>query len=374
MIEKAHEFDLKCVVATNYLEVFDFANTYHPIAVTLDIKLPDTSGWKVLDLIKNDLNLRHIPVHLISGEENRALANKRGAKSFLLKPIKNEDLNSLFKQIVDFSNKKGRSLLLVEDNELDSSQMVKFIQDTDIKITIAPNGKKALKLLKDKSYDALILDYMLPDMSGIDLLKQVDNSSQLDHTPVMVYSAKDFSTRELSQLKNMANSVILKDVNSLERLLEETIMHLHIDHKSLAPAKKKIIEGLRWKEDILKGKNILIVDDDVRNLFALTTAFERYDINAITAESGKEAISILNENQNIDIVLMDIMMPEMDGYETTQRIRRENKKNNLPIIAVTAKAMKGDRQKCIEAGASDYITKPVKIDQLLSLMRIWLYK
>jgi CheY-like chemotaxis protein len=211
-------------------------------------------------------------------------------------------------------------------------------------------------------------------MSGLDLLKQIDHSSQLGLTPIMVYSAKDFSTKELSQLKQMTNSVILKDVNSLERLLEETIRHLHIDHKTLAPAKKKIIEGLRWKEDILKGKNILIVDDDVRNLFALTTAFERYDINAITAESGKEAISILNEKQNIDIVLMDIMMPEMDGYETTQRIRRENKNNNLPIIAVTAKAMKGDRQKCIEAGASDYITKPVKIDQLLSLMRIWLYK
>jgi CheY-like chemotaxis protein len=168
---------------------------------------------------------------------------------------------------------------------------------------------------------------------------------------------------------------LLKGVNSLEQLLEESVLHLHINHKDLAPEKKKIIENNRMKEDILTGKNILVVDDDVRNLFALTTVFERYNINVITAESGKEAISILNDdNQKIDMVLMDIMMPEMDGYETTQKIRREHKNSTLPIIAVTAKAMKGDRQKCIEAGASDYITKPLKIDQLLSLMRVWFYK
>src|SRR6185369_7594241 len=171
-----------------------------------------------------------------------------------------------------------------------------------------------------------------------------------------------------------SNSVVLKGVNSLEHLLEETVFHLHINHKDLAPEKRKIIENNRKKEDILTGKNILVVDDDVRNLFALTTVFERFNINVITAESGKEAINILNENPMLDMVLMDIMMPEMDGYETMQKIRREHKNNLLPIIAVTAKAMKGDRQKCIEAGASDYITKPLKIDQLLSLMRVWFYK
>ena len=175
-------------------------------------------------------------------------------------------------------------------------------------------------------------------------------------------------------MKQYANRILLKDVNSLELLFEETVMQLHIDHKDLLPEKRRIIENLNSREDVVTNKNVLIVDDDVRNLFALTTAFERYGINAITAESGQEAIKILAENNKIDIVLMDIMMPEMDGYETTQKIRREHKNNNLPIIAVTAKAMKGDREKCIEAGASDYITKPVKIDQLLSLMRVWLYK
>jgi CheY-like chemotaxis protein len=203
---------------------------------------------------------------------------------------------------------------------------------------------------------------------------QLSNNKKLYMVPVLVYSAKDFTPKERTQLKQYANRVILKDVKSLEFLLEEVVMHLHINHKDLLPEQQKIIENLRSREDVLAGKNILVVDDDVRNLFALTTAFERYNINTITAESGKEAISILTENSNIDMVLMDIMMPEMDGYETTEKIRREHKNSVLPIIAVTAKAMKGDREKCIEAGASDYITKPVKIDQLLSLMRVWLYK
>jgi CheY-like chemotaxis protein len=191
---------------------------------------------------------------------------------------------------------------------------------------------------------------------------------------VIIYSAKEFSLKERNKLKQYANRILLKDVNSLDLLLEETVMLLHIDHKDLKPEKRKMIEDLRSKKDVLNSKNVLVVDDDVRNLFALTTAFERFNINTITAESGKEAMTILSENNEIDIVLMDIMMPEMDGYETTQKIRREHKNNSLPIIAVTAKAMKGDREKCIEAGASDYITKPLKIDQLMSLMRVWLYK
>jgi CheY-like chemotaxis protein len=228
-------------------------------------------------------------------------------------------------------------------------------------------------LIANHDFDCIIQDYTLPDISGPELIRQVAEKKQ-KWTPVVVYSAKDFTKGELTQLNMVSSKIILKGVNSLEHLLEETVLHLHINHKDLAPEKMKIIEGIRRKEDILTGKNILVVDDDVRNLFALTTVFERYNINVVTAESGKEAISILNENATIDMVLMDIMMPEMDGYETTQKIRREHKNSLLPIIAVTAKAMKGDRQKCIEAGASDYITKPLKIDQLLSLMRVWFYK
>jgi CheY-like chemotaxis protein len=215
---------------------------------------------------------------------------------------------------------------------------------------------------------------MLPDIGGLEFVQEINTITKLQMTPVIIYSAKDFTPKERTQLKQYANRIMLKDVTSLELLLEEAVLHMHIDHKNLLPEKQKIIENLRSKEDVLAGKKVLVVDDDVRNLFALTTAFERYNLQAITAESGQEAINILMENDEIDIVLMDIMMPEMDGYETTQKIRREHKNTHLPIIAVTAKAMKGDREKCIEAGASDYITKPVKIDQLLSLMRVWLYK
>ncbi len=375
MIEKAHEFDLKVVVATSFSEVFDLANKFTPIAVTLDVKLPDASGWRILDLFKNDINFRHIPIHLISGEENRLLAMQRGARSFHQKPLKNEALQVLFGDMVRYRDHKPKNLLLVEDNELDSSQIAKILDNGDeINIEIASTGMQALDLIKEKEYDCIIVDFMLPDIAGLEFVTQINAVKKVQMTPVLIYSAKDFNPKEKTQLKQYANRILLKDVNSLELLLEETVMHLHLDHKSLLPEKRRIIENLRSREDVLIGKNVLVVDDDVRNLFALTTAFERYNINAITAESGQEAINILMENGSIDIVLMDIMMPEMDGYETTQKIRREHKNTKLPIIAVTAKAMKGDREKCIEAGASDYITKPVKIDQLLSLMRVWLYK
>jgi len=375
MMEKAHENGLKVIVATNFGEVFELTNKYPPVAVTLDVKLPHASGWRILDLFKNDINFRHIPVHLISGEENRFLAMQRGARSFHLKPLKAEALNILFSEIVDFSNRKTKRLLIVEDNELDASQMAKILYNGElINIENTNSGKEALQLIKENLYDCIIIDYMLPDIGGLELITEITSIKKLQMTPVVIYSAKDFTPRENSKLKQYANKIILKDVNSLDLLLEETVMLLHIDHNDLLPEKRKLIEGLRSKTDVLTNKNVLVVDDDVRNLFALTTAFERFNINTITAESGKEAMNILNENNEIDIVLMDIMMPEMDGYETTQKIRREHKNSSLPIIAVTAKAMKGDREKCIEAGASDYITKPLKIGQLLSLMRVWLYK
>jgi len=375
MVDKAHEMGLKAVVATSFGDVFELANKFKPIAVTLDVKLPDASGWRILDLFKNDINFRHIPVHLISGEENRLLAMQRGARSFSLKPLKNEALHTLFEDIVRYKDYRPKHVLVVEDNELDYSGIVKILQhDEHVSIHLADTGRKALEMVKEHEFDSVIVDYMLPDIGGMEFVTELNNVKKLALTPVIIYSAKDFAPKEKTQLKQFANRILLKDVQSLELLLEEVVLHLHIDHKDLLPEKRRIIEDLRSREDVLANKTVLVVDDDVRNLFALTTAFERYNINVITAESGQEAINILSESNVIDMVLMDIMMPEMDGYETTQKIRREHKNSNLPIIAVTAKAMKGDREKCIEAGASDYITKPVKIDQLLSLMRVWLYK
>jgi CheY-like chemotaxis protein len=300
---------------------------------------------------------------------------QRGARSFNLKPLKTEALGILFDDIITYHERKPKTVLVVEDNEFDSSQIAKMLDNGDvINIDIANTGGEALELLKENTYDCLIVDYMLPDIAGMEFVMQINDLKKAKMSPILVYSAKDFSPKEKTQLKQYANKILLKDVNSIDLLLEEVVMLLHLNHKELRPEKQMIIENLRSREDVLTSKNVLVVDDDVRNLFALTTAFERYNINTITAESGQEAINILTENGNIDMVLMDIMMPEMDGYETTQKIRREHKNSNLPIIAVTAKAMKGDREKCIEAGASDYITKPVKVDQLLSLMRVWLYK
>ncbi|MEO6670677.1 MAG: HAMP domain-containing protein [Ferruginibacter sp.] len=374
MIDKARNENLKAIVAVSYIEVFDFINRFTPMAITLDVKLPDTSGWKVLELLHNDLNFRHIPIHVISGEENRLLALKRGARSFLLKPLENESLNELFEDIVSYNNKKIKKVLVVEDNEIESSQIAKVLQSDNIEVSIAGNGEDAIRLIETNDYDCITLDYTLPDIGGAELVNRVAELKK-KLAAVIVYSAKDFNKNELKLLNRNSNSILMKGVKSLENLLEETVLHLHINHKDLPAEKRKVIENIRIKEDILTGKNILVVDDDVRNLFALTTVFERYNINVITAESGQEAINIINEESTkIEMVLMDIMMPEMDGYETTQKIRREHKNSSLPIIAVTAKAMKGDRQKCIDAGASDYITKPLKIDQLLSLMRIWFYK
>jgi CheY-like chemotaxis protein len=308
MIEKAHELDLKVVVATSFGDVFELANKYSPIAVTLDVKLPDASGWRILDLFKNDINFRHIPVHLISGEENRLLAMQRGARSFHLKPLKNEALSVLFNDIIEYHSRKPKQLLIVEDNELDSSQIAKILDNGDVvNINIASTGKQALELLRSNTFDCIIVDFMLPDIGGMEFVTEINSLKKLQMTPVLIYSAKDFSPKERTQLKQYANRILLKDVNSLELLLEEVVMHLHLNHKDILPEKRKIIENLRSREDVLVGKNVLVVDDDVRNLFALTTAFERYNINAVTAESGQEAINILGENGNIDMVLMDIM-------------------------------------------------------------------
>ncbi|MEO6963832.1 MAG: HAMP domain-containing protein, partial [Puia sp.] len=253
VIELAHQYSLKAVVATNYIEVFDFINRFIPLAITLDVKLTDTSGWKVLDLLRNDLNYRHIPIHLISGEENRELAMKRGARSFLLKPLENESLHELFEDVLSFSKKEPRKILLVEDNETDASQMVKMLNNDSMEVTLAETAQQAIGENRLDTFDCIILDYGLPDMSGPELLTRISESKK-KLTPVIVYSAKDFNKKELQLLHRNSNSILLKGVNSLENLLEETVLQLHIDHKDLPPDKKRVIENIRIKSDILSGK------------------------------------------------------------------------------------------------------------------------
>lgn len=369
----AHEEGLKVVIATNDEEIFNFVIRYKPIAITLDINLPDTCGWKVLDLLKNDINYRHIPIHMISSEENKVMALKRGAKSFLLKPLNDNQMGGLFSDILEFNSKEIKQLLVIEDNDLDSSQIAKLFQENFIETTIASTGEKAIQLLKEKTFDSIILDYTLPEISGTELIENLKKTNDTI-VPIIIYSPKDINKDELELLKNLSSSIVLKDDNSTDRLLEDAFMLMHVNYAKLPVERRRGMENFRMKSDVLSGKKILVVDDDVRNLFAVTTVFERYNIDVLTAESGKEALRLMKDFSDIEMVLMDIMMPEMDGYETIKKIRNELKNSNLPIIAVTAKAMKGDRQNCIGAGASDYITKPLKMDQLLSMMRIWFHK
>ena len=372
MLEQAHINGIKAIVTTKGNDVVDFINQFHPHAITMDLNMPDTSGWKILDRLKTDFNLRHIPVYIISGEDERNKGLKRGARNFFLKPVKNDSLSYLFNDIHDFKNKKIKNLLVVDDNEQELSRIINAVDGDDIRISSAQTASEAVKLIQEKSFDCIILDLVLPDADGLDIITDLENNIAGQETAIIIHSAGDVNKKQRLRLNRFAHSIITKSAGSMEELIDQTALFMHRVHKELPDEMKEIIESFYLREDVLPGKKVLLVDDDVRNLFALTTALERYGLDVISAESGQEAIDLLNENKDIDIVLMDIMMPEMDGYETMKRIRKDARHKDLTIIAVTAKAMKGDRQRCIESGASDYMTKPVNVEQLSSLMRVWL--
>ncbi|MES2567806.1 MAG: HAMP domain-containing protein [Bacteroidota bacterium] len=372
MLERAHANGIKAVATTKGSDMIDFLNQFRPQAIILNINLQDTNGWKIMDRLKNDLTLRHIPVYLSSVEEDRDSALKRGARNFLVKPVKEKMLTHIFADITDFTEKKSRSLLIVDDNPQELETVVNAVEGEDIEITTAQTAKDAINYVREKNFDCIILDLVLPDAQGLDIIKELENDKSEHETALIVYSAKDLNPKEKERLKQFANSIILKSAHSLPKLVDQTALFLNRIQKDLPEKMKGIIDTYYLSDDCLRGKKVLIVDDDMRNLFALTTALERFGLNIMNAESGQEAINTLEKNPDLDIILMDIMMPEMDGYETMKRIRSEEKNRDLTIIALTAKAMKGDRQKCIESGASDYITKPVNVEQLLSLMRVWL--
>ncbi len=375
IIDKAHEKGLKVLIATNYNEIFDYTIRYQPVAVTLDINLPDTSGWKILDIFKADLHYRQIPVHIISGNENQIQAYNKGARSFHLKPLKNNTLDALLQDVYDHAHKVDRATAVILEAGEKLSEPAKMLKKANLIAVIRVKTiEEVVQAVSDISRFCIIVDAGFSLATVSDLLHQLKAKKINRRIPLLLYKS-DPATSTISHMQKIGgSSIAIQKSASLDLLLDDILLNLHIYHKDLPEAYYKKIEKIHLKEDVLGGKNILIVDDDVRNLFALTTAFERYNINALSAESGKEAIEIINNGHHIDIVLMDIMMPEMDGYETMQNIRKDEKNVGLPIIAVTAKAMKGDRQKCIDAGASDYITKPVKVDQLLSLMRVWINK
>jgi HAMP domain-containing protein/CheY-like chemotaxis protein/signal transduction histidine kinase len=372
--EMAQDKGFKCLVATRGESGLALAHRYLPDAITLDIALPDMEGWSVLDRLKHDKSTRHIPVHIISGDEETARGLKLGAFAQVQKPVTKEALDEAFAKIRGFVERPNKSLLIIEDNEQQRSAIAELIGgDGDVDITSASSGEEALQILRERRFDCMVLDLGLPDMNGFEFINRMKNDLEIDDIPIVVYTGRELTKKEETELKRMAEAIIVKDARSPERLLDETALFLHRVEANLPEEKRQILEQLHESDPVLAGKKALIVDDDMRNIYALTSLLERHKMNVLYAESGADGIEQLKNNPDIDVVLMDVMMPEMDGYEAMRRVRSMEEYKNLPMIALTAKAMKGDREKCMEAGASDYITKPIDAQQLISLLRVWLY-
>ncbi|HLH56961.1 MAG TPA: HAMP domain-containing protein [Verrucomicrobiae bacterium] len=371
LLEMAHEKGFKGIVAQRGAAALTMARDLKPAAVTLDLHLPDLDGWRVLDRLKVDLATRHIPVHIISVEQDASPALSQGALGFVTKSETRESLQQAFDQLKQFVDRPVKNLLLVEDDEIQTMSIRDLIGNGDVKTTVVGSGKEALAAIEGQHFDCMVLDLGLPDMSGTELLEQIKKSSGSRSLPVIIYTARELLEDEASKLQTLAESILIKDARSPERLLDETSLVLHRNVSRLPDRQRKMLEMLH--QGVLEGKKVLLVDDDIRNIFAMTSVLERFKMRVISAENGKDAIQLLMDQTDIDIVLMDIMLPTMDGYTTIRAIREIAEFRDLPIIAVTAKAMKGDREKCIAAGASDYLCKPVEPEQLRSTLRLWLH-
>ncbi|MBU3916193.1 response regulator, partial [bacterium] len=350
-----------------------FADYYNPSAIILDIGLPGINGWTVMTRLKDNPATRHIPVHFISAADKQKEALRMGAIDFLTKPVTPAMLKQAFENINRIISKEVKDLLIIEDDQNHVKAIAKLIGNGDVKITSANNAEKGFEEIQTGKYDCVILDLKLPDMSGVQLLSKIRNIESLHRLPVIIYTGKELSKEETAILNQYADTTITKGVNSHQRLLDETTLFLHRVEKNLPEQQRKVIRMLHDKEAILEGKRILVVDDDMRNVFSLKKLLEEYNMKVFVGKNGQEGIDKLKSEENIDLILMDIMMPEMDGYEATRRIKGDQTYNKIPIIALTAKAMKGDKAKCIEAGANDYLAKPVDPDRLLSMLRVWLY-
>jgi len=372
LLEMAHDKGFKGVVAPRGSAALAMAREFKPDAITLDVHLPDFDGWRVLDRLKVDLATRHIPIQVISVDENTEPMLTQGTLGYLRKSEKKETLSEAFDELKEFVERPVKNLLLVEDDEIQSTSIRELIGNGDVKTTVVATGRDALEELQKKKYDCMVLDLGLPDMTGVELIEQIKQQTQSKSLPIIVYTAKDLMKEEETRLKALAESVLIKDVRSPERLLDETALHLHRNAAKLPERQRKMLENLHHA--VLEGKKVLLVDDDIRNIFAMTSVLERFKMNVVSAENGKDAIDALLKNKDIDIVLMDIMLPTMDGYETIRAIREISGFEDMPIVAVTAKAMKGDREKCLAAGASDYLSKPVDTEHLRSVLRLWLHR
>jgi HAMP domain-containing protein/CheY-like chemotaxis protein/signal transduction histidine kinase len=373
VLDFAREKNFKGIVTHQGDSALSLSRDYLPSAILLDLDLPDIDGFTVLDRLKRDPSTRHIPVHVMSASRERERALRSGAISYLNKPVSKESLTEEFSRIQKFLMGGKRSLLVVDDEAAQRDAIKALIGESDVDIQAVGTGEEALAALRAAHFDCMVLDLTLPDISGFDLLDIIGKDLKLRDLPVVINTAKELNRKEVAKLKRYAKTIVIKDARSPERLLDETALFLHRAQASLPEAQRRMLEQVHAADSGLAGRKVLIVDDDLRNIFALSSLLERQQMQVSFAENGRDGIEVLERDPGIEIVLMDIMMPEMDGYDTMRAIRRIPKFRSLPIITLTAKAMKGDRDKCIAAGASDYITKPVDVAQLLSLMRVWLH-
>ncbi|MGH9737438.1 MAG: response regulator [Candidatus Acidiferrales bacterium] len=364
----------KVLVAQRGTDALALAHEFQPAAISLDVFLPDMLGWTVLNHLKQDPTTRHIPVQILTLDEDRRHGLARGAFSFVTKPASTEPLEAALTRIKEYASTPRKKLLIVEDNPAEQMSVQELLGHDDIEVRIASTGSEALRLIQEEQFDCAVLDLRLPDMSGFEVLERLGQNPELSELPVVVFTGKELSPDEDARLHTLARSVVVKGVESPERLLDETSLFLHRIVGSLPIEKQRMLDRLHRSDEALVGRKVLVVDDDVRNIFALSSVLERRGMTVLTAGTGREAIFTMESTPDLAIVLMDIMMPDMDGYATMQAIRQNPSFRRLPIIALTAKAMKGDREKCLEAGASEYLAKPVNTDQLLSALRMWLHR
>ncbi|HVY59024.1 MAG TPA: response regulator, partial [Xanthobacteraceae bacterium] len=374
MADLARDEGFKVLVTAHGGEALELAKQYQPTAVSLDVFLPDMLGWTVLSQLKQNPLTRHIPVQIVTLDEDRQHGLARGAFSFVTKPATSEGLSDALARVKEYTKPRRKRLLLVEDNTAEQMSITNLLSHDDIEIETVATGSQALETMREQPFDCVVLDLRLPDMSGFEILERMRDDTALSELPVVVFTGRELSAEEDARLHTMARSIVVKGVESPERLLDETALFLHRVVTDLPPEKQRLLARLTSSDEDLVGRTVLLVDDDARNIFALSSVLERRGMKVLTATTGSEAIEILDSTSDIAIVLMDIMMPEMDGYQTMQMIRQNPAMRRLPIIALTAKAMKGDREKCLEAGASDYLAKPVNTEQLLAALRMWLHR
>ena len=374
LIDLARVKGFKVLVAMRGADALELAKQYQPNAVSLDVFLPDMLGWSVLSQLKQNPLTRHIPVQIITLDEDKHHGLARGAFSFVTKPTSTEGVEAALRRIKEYSTPRRKRLLVVEDNPAEQLSISELLGYDDVEIETAGTGRDALAALRRHPADCVVLDLRLPDMSGFEVLEQLGADETLSEVPVVVFTGRELSAEEDARLHTMARSIVVKGVESPERLLDETALFLHRVVTDLPVEKQRMLERLTTSDEDLVSRTVLLVDDDARNIFALSSVLERRGMRVLTATTGNEAIKLIESNNDIAIVLMDIMMPEMDGYQTMEEIRKNANFRRLPIIALTAKAMKGDREKCLDAGASDYLAKPVNTEQLLSALRSWLHR